>query len=369
MDEHLLTETTDPAPQAVDARLRSLSRDAVLALAPSLRMRWFFLLQAAHPELMRVTGALEELLMPDNETKIVSIIGMTGIGKTTLAHSLQTVLTAKFADQAHASELPVVYVPSPANGEKSLSWTGLYSKILEAGREPLIHKKRAQSVSGGELQVIRGGRATLTELRNFIEHMLRVRNVRILIIDEVLHLLRFESYAAVMDTLKSLADAHTTKLVLIGSYDIAERMIEYGQVARRGEIIHYRRYTPGTINPARLTDDQEAFRQQVAKFQVDWPCRWTPNLQNIWGALMTHSLGSVGMLKSHLLRLASLQMANSDEQLTLRHIQHFLKPPKAAMKILNETTAGEALLRGACYGDSPLSDAECTNLLNLLKAA
>jgi AAA domain len=367
--KELLTQATDPMPQCVDTHLRGLSRDKVLELDSATRLRWFFLLQTAHPELERVTSALEELLMPDNETKIVSIIGMTGIGKTTLAHSLQRVLNARFSAHAHASEMPVVYVPSPANGEKSLSWTGLYTRILEAGRETLIDKKRAQTVSGGVLQVIRGGRATLTELRNFIEHMLKIRNVQVLIIDEVLHLLRFESYSAVMDTLKSLADAHSTKLVLIGSYDIAERMIEYGQVARRGEIIHYRRYLPGVINAAKLTDDQEAFRQQVAKFQAEWPCAWVPNLQNIWGDLMKHSLGSIGMLKTHLLRLSSLQMTSRGEQLTLRHIHHFLKPPKAAAKILQETLDGEALLRGACYGDSPLSDEECVKMLDLLQAA
>jgi hypothetical protein len=263
----------------------------------------------------------------------------------------------------------VIYVQAPANGNRALSWTAIYNRILDAGRELMVAKKRATLVSEGELRLIRGSRATLDELRHFIEQMVDKRKVRVLIIDEALHLLRYDDYAAVMDTLKSLADIPSIKLILLGPYDIAELMIEYGQVARRSEIVHYRRYTEGVINE-QLTPDQSVFKQQVEKFQREWPCSVVPNLVAIWPQLMKASLGSIGLLKVLLLRLASLQMSAPNESLTKRAVKKAFKAPRAIAKIRQETVAGEERLKGACYGDNEFeSDEALQAVFDKLKAA
>ena len=346
---------TKPEPLDADDRLRGMSRDVVIGLEPLLRLRWFYLVQVRHVELQRVTEDLMELLEPNNEVKIVSIIGMTGIGKTTLAGTLLNSLLVRFGAGATPSDIPVIYVRAPANGQKSLSWTGLYNRILEAGHDVMIGQKRAAKVTDGELRIRRGGRTSLTELRDFIEEMLKQRNVRVLVIDEALHLLRFDGYSAIMDTLKSLADIHSTKLLLIGTYDIAELMIEYGQVARRSEIIHYRRYVVGEINFDAPTPDQDQFRQQVVKFQSLWPCVEVPNLEAIWPELMKASIGSIGLLKAMLLRLLSLQMAGEGERITKLMLRKFSKAPRSLEKIEMEAMSGEATLVDACYGDSIFS--------------
>ena len=368
--DELLTTATTPNPFAGDDQLRSLTREQALLLDRVRRMRWFYLVQVMHVELKRVTDDLMELLEPDNDVKIVSIIGMTGIGKTTLANNLLQVLDACYRNGASPSDIPVIYVRAPANGERSLSWTGLYNRILEAGREVMLRHKRAAIVTKGELRVVRGSRATLGELRHFIEQMLTNRNVRVLVIDEALHLLRFDDYTAVMDTLKSLADIHTTKLVLIGAYDIAKLMTEYAQVARRSEIVHYRRYVTGELNPEALTPDQEEFRKQVVKLQSLWPCAAVPQLEAIWHELMRASLGSVGLLKAILLRMASLQMGTPNEALTLALMKKAFKAQKSNKKIEDETVLGEVELKNACYGDTPFaSNDELVTMFERLKAA
>lgn len=356
--------------EVVDADLRNLSREQVLTLEARLRMRWFYLLQVTHAELKRVTDDLEELLMPDNETKIISVIGMTGIGKTTLANSLMRILTMRYGEGAHASEVPVIYVRAPANGERRLCWSGLYRRILEAGGEFMLHKKRAAKVTDGERMLNKGRSVSVSNLRDLLEAMLVNRNVKVLIIDEALHLLRFDDHATIMDTLKSLADIHSTKLMLIGSYDIAGLMTEYGQVARRSEIVHYRRYLLGDVNREALTDEQKEFLEQVKKFQLWWPCETAPNLVDVWDRLMEVSMGSIGLLKVTLLRIASLQMSAEGERLTAALIKKAFKAPKARQKIEQETIKGEETLKGACYGDNPFGDDEkLESVCNLLMAA
>ncbi|MFY9510510.1 MAG: AAA family ATPase [Rubrivivax sp.] len=343
-----------------DEHLMALNREQILELPAQSRMRWFSLLQVEHAELVRVIDQLEELLDPENEVKIISIIGPTGIGKTTLAKTILTKLVSGMSVNRKAHEVPVVYVCAPANGEKSMSWKALYRRIKIAAGELYVDMQRPVEVRDGELHALRSQRQSLAHLREELETVIKHRNVRVLVIDEAMHLLRFNENTAIMDTLKSLADIHQTKLVLIGTYQIAPLMIEYGQLARRSAILHYKRYAkPASRN--RSADDlskaERNFLEAVSRIQQQWPCARVPNLVAIWEQLMQLSLGSVGLLKSQLLQLASLQMSRKGEALLETDLQRAFKPPKQLRKIENETVQGEEELEGACYGEADFGDA------------
>ena len=203
-------------------------------------------------------------------------------------------------------------------------------------------------------------KAGLAEMREAVENMLKHRNVKLLIIDEAMHLLRFASYTAVMDTLKSLADVYSTKLLLIGSFDVGELMVEYGQVARRSEVIHYRRY-----HRSNAEDKKEYFRV-LQKLLDLWPCEEVPNLMPIGDLLMQASVGSIGLLKCIALKLVALQMLAPGEKFTASMLKKAVKSKKAIQKIESETVQGEAALIGSTYGESFFADETQQAVLNAL---
>lgn len=199
-----------------DESLIKLDRDEVLRLDGKNRLRWYKLLQVKHRELVRITEDLSLLMDPDNDVRIIALIGMTGIGKTTMAtRILNKMLLKSWGDSVSKSDIPYIFISAPANGEKSFSWRTLYMRMLKGGKEVLIDKKRQIQNDGGTIRLERGS-GTLSALRESVENMLIERNVRLLVLDEAVHLLRFEGHAAVMDTLKSLASIHETKILLLG---------------------------------------------------------------------------------------------------------------------------------------------------------
>lgn len=97
--------------------------------------------------------------------------------------------------------------------------------------------------------------------------------------------------------------------------------------------------------------------------QSQWPCLEVPHLEAVWDTLMNASLGSVGLLKSQLLQLASLQMKRKGEKFEAKDMQRAIKPPKQRRMIEAETLGGEQDLIGACYGDADFGSEEVMNEL------
>ncbi|WP_395055115.1 AAA family ATPase [Polaromonas sp.] len=356
----MLLQASAESSLSIDDTLRCMPRAEINQLSAAHRLRWFYLMQCRHTELTRVTDDLIELLTLDNEVSIISVVGSTGIGKTTLAQSLRSTLLAKIFKDALPSETPVLLVAAPANGEKSLSWRVLYNRIFQQSREPLPEYKRSMKIVEGQMVISIRPKAGLADMREAVENMLKHRNVKLLIIDEAMHLLRFASYTAVMDTLKSLADVYSTKLLLIGSFDVGELMVEYGQVARRSEVIHYRRYHLSN------EEDKKEFLRVLGKLLELWPCEEVPNLMPIGELLMQASVGSIGLLKCIALKLVALQMLAPGEKFKANMLKKAVKSKKALREIESETVNGEAALIGSTYGDSFFADETHMEVLKAL---
>ncbi len=333
------------------ARLLALSRAEVLALSAEEKMYYLYSFQAKHEKLEIVTHDVMRLLSRYNETNIIPIIGGTGIGKTSFAKMLlrQLVEKMKFFYSV-PSNIPFMFVAAPANGDKSLSWMTMYEKALRAANEILIEKKQSNIIKDGIFTVKPRRFKTLAALREALESMLNNRDVRVLVIDEAYHLLRFGNYAAVMDTLKSIVDLTNTKLILLGTYDLFNLVSNYGQAARRTEILHFQRYH--IDNKADVTEFKTAI---IVKIQENWPCEIVPAFDAISDELMEASLGCIGLLKSILLHALSMQLENKG-----KWNPKFMAKAAKSMKLLDvirgEFEKGEKDIAGATYGDTLFSD-------------
>jgi energy-coupling factor transporter ATP-binding protein EcfA2 len=330
--------------------LTKLSHDEILKLDAASRITWFENIKENHLELEMIRNHLSELLAPQNDTKVINIIGPTGIGKTTLATRITEGVVKQINGQAELGTCPVLFVKAPANGEKSLSWTSFYNRILNAANEPAVDAKREFEINGGIMKF--SSKTTVHALRDAIESMLTARKVKVVIVDEAFHLLRFKNYTAVMDTIKSLADCSIAKLILIGDYSLVDVASEYGQVARRSEILHYKRYHHSKPR------HRKEFERIIQRLQNNWPCAEAPNFTAISEELMDVSLGSVGFLKSLLTKTALLQMKAKDEKFSMKHLSKSVKSKKLLATIERETVDGEKRIEGHCYGESIFGDAQ-----------
>ncbi|AMV44623.1 hypothetical protein ATN79_22035 [Paraburkholderia caribensis] len=131
--------------------------------------------------------------------------------------------------------------------------------------------------------------------------MLENRGTVLLALDEALHLLRSGDPVVVMDSVKSMADAASCQLLLIGSYDLLELVTSYGQVVRRGGLVYFDRYRSKVMNEkgelVRNEIDIEDFGAAIQKLQRRWPCESHPNFYAAREILLDATLGIFGLLK------------------------------------------------------------------------
>lgn len=304
-----------------------------------------------HPAMNRLVDDLMPLLLTPSDTNIVIVTGATGVGKSTVTLVLLKQLMKDFADEMELdnSALPFVAVEAYTNGETRHSFKGLYEDICRQLQEPAMTSKTPLVEVDGRLMLNPQSRFTVAGLRKVVESGLRHRKTRVCVIDEAAHLLRFGKDAAVMDTLKSLANTTNVKWVLVGSFDLFDLVSSHGQIARRTAILNLERYR------AESEEDRSAFKRLVTLLQAKWPCSSIPNFSAISNELLDVSLGCVGLLKALMLDAAALQIKNQGEW-NPRFLQRAAQASKLRKVIQTEIERGEAKVRDALYGQSVWDD-------------
>jgi len=324
-----------------------LTRDQACLLPADQKLRYFFSLQVSHLKLDRVEANINQHLGPYSDARILTLIGPPGAGKTSFAENA----IANRMRSSERGQQPFLFVAAPAHGSVQIPWSAVYRKILESGQEPLIDHKRATVIEGDRV-VTRGPRVSLDSLRSAVESMLRHRGTRLLALDEVLHLLRFNNTEAVMDTLKSLADATDSQLLLIGSYELFGLVTTYAQVGRRSEILYLDRYRRYIRDDEGMQVENQAdlneFASVISRLQKRWPLEWIPDFSEVCADLLDATLGIVGLLKDFLMQCLVLQIENGGKWKSA-FVRKALKPASVLSGIRREIESGEEILTKAGY--------------------
>ena len=317
-----------------------------------------------HPAMQKLLDDLMPLLMPHSESNIIIVTGATGVGKSTLTRVVLKSLMDEFAQLvlSDAAVIPMISVEAYANGDVRHGFKGLFQSLIQELAEPGAEQKAPVTIKEGRMVVAPQAKYTVEGLRTVLEKALTLRRTRVGVIDEAAHLMRFGKDAAVMDTLKSIANTSGCKWLLVGSFDLFDLVVENGQVARRTSILNLERYQLDA------PEDRLMFRDVVKKLQARWPADDVPNFVAISDALLEVSLGCVGLLKSLLLDASAMQLRNGGVWRP-----EFLKKAAKANKlrdvIRKEIEIGEAKVRDALHGESLWDDDTFSKLVHKMETA
>ncbi len=304
-----------------------------------------------HPALQTLLNdLLRHIHSPDGESILV-LTGVTGAGKTAASEALQVALLNEFRSDIEGNPgiIPVVTVEAGQSGDMKQGFKGLYRLALTKLHEHDPDSGVAVVRKEGHLWLNVHGRRTTEGMRNVLESALRHRQTKALVIDEASHLLSMARSTAVMDTLKSLANTVGCKVVLIGSFDLLDIIVQSGQVCRRTNIFALQRYKD-------TADDRAAFKFVIQRLMQAWPCEAVPAFDAVSDELQEVTFGAVGLLKNLMTNVLSQQL-EAGGVFSPYMLQNAAKAAALRESIREEIEAGEAKLATSAYGSGAWTEA------------
>jgi energy-coupling factor transporter ATP-binding protein EcfA2 len=301
----------------------------------------------AHPYLDIAFETLKPIITSCGESRIIFIVGPTGVGKTKLR-----LLIEKWIIESSLSLLDVDSCCIPvASIEARLFSGGLFNfkdhlkRCLYALAEPpeLIKNKINYGTSGvyhnldGELII----KPTIleTELGWALEQALNHRRPKIFFIDEAHHLLAVASGRKLTDVpeaIKSLANITQILHGLIGTYDLLTLHDIGDQLSRRSIYVHLPRYN------AEFIEDREIWQSIIWNFQRQIPTDEPPDFLSHWEYLYSRSLGCVGILKNWSRNALGEALNENASTVTLKHLEKRALSVGQCRNILKHIKEGEA---------------------------
>lgn len=317
----------------------------------SLRMlKAFQKKRVMHLKLQDVVGQLMQIEYPSFSGKIVTLVGPTGVGKSTALEHLEAVMMERHREEMmrDPSCIPVIRLSLQTGITGDFNWKDTFIRMLEAFNEPLIKKKiitKHYVELDGEV-VTNLSRLVGPELRRAVRNCALSRNTKIMLLDEASSLFTAssgQSYLLQFELVKSLVNEIHSRIVLCGAYDLLKIEDFNGQLIRRTRIVHFDSYHREELTKQNKYGD--GFKDTVMSLLNAIPIEKEAGLAANFDYFLMLSLGCVGNLKDWFARAfeAALHM---EEPIFNREILTKTELSKRNLiKMLNETKLGEARMK------------------------
>lgn len=301
------------------------------------RLNYYDLYTMAHPFLDRAFEDLKPLVRHCGETRLIFIVGPTGVGKTKLRQLTEKWILEELWESIR-NDMGYLAV---ASVEAVLQKSGLFNakdhlkRCLYALHEPEIFIKNKSS-DDGKLAI--KSRILETDLGWALEQALKHRHPQIFFIDEAHHMLAVASgrkLTEVPEAIKSLANRTEVLHGLIGTYELLTLHDIGDQLSRRSLYIHLPRYD------AQYIEDREDWQSIVWNFQTQIPILEEPDFVSHWEYLFERSLGCVGILKNWTRNAFADAMEEEAETVTLQHLERRALSIGQCRNILKKIKEGE----------------------------
>jgi AAA domain len=301
-----------------------------------------------HLKLEEAFEALNQIGNPSHSESLIALVGPTGVGKSVLVREFVKSVNQSFADEmaSDCSMVPAISVelPTPISGD--FNWKDATIRMMSEFDEPLISKKvlpKLQAELDGEI-IANPSRLYAEELRRAVKSCVRNRKTRVIALDEASSLFRARSasrHSLQLELVKSLSNDIKIPLILSSTYDLLNRGNFHGQLMRRVEVIHLRRYLPeelGAGNPY-----GNSFRDAVYTLLHALPVPWDQSLLDHPDYFLMRCIGCVGILKKWLM-LALEQALIRKKSIDADLLESAAYENYKLVIMLEEAQAGERLL-------------------------
>ncbi|WP_432260825.1 ATP-binding protein [Cupriavidus sp. TMH.W2] len=282
------------------------------------KVRYLNNLRVHHRNLERVADRMIEFLHPHNDVSIISLSGVSGAGKTTLVKEL---VPALLESDDFGYPGGIFFVEAPATIGRPMEVSALYDNVIWLSREVMDEKKYGVSeMDDRVLMVPRRDARKVDVRRREMLHVLRMRKVLALAIDEAFHFFRMGNLHATLDTIKSLAKDDGPKIILISGFEMIKAVTGYAQVQLRSMDLYLPRYGAISGYPAKAKKKEiESYEQKEMKLYGEilqtmegkWPWPDAPKFVGNLNHFYDNCLGNMRMTKKRSEAILQLQNRNN----------------------------------------------------------
>lgn len=305
--------------------------------------------QIAHRKLQTSYDDVRYACENEKPGSIITLLGPTGVGKTTLVNKLKENIENEFIQGLEdgsndTGHIPIVLVEAPAT-DRDFDWKDFYHRLLEKLHDPIpggkIDYSKWEPLPNDITKIMQRSRQEAGLYRRTAEKAVKFRSPQAIIIDEAQHIGKVSSGKKLvnqLDAIKSLASETNTRYVLCGTYELLNFVNLSDQLSRRSGEIHFQRYLYENES------DIKTFKSILWQFQLRLPVVDMPDLVNKWGFFYERSLGCTGILSDWLEKALRLSLKEKAATITDNHIEVTALSVDKCQTIINAIKNGEERL-------------------------